>query len=452
MQTSIIKFSQIEDRIDAEYYKPEYLGITKVLKNRPSLGEFIKIKNGYPFDSTLFGLGNFPVVRIRDFAEDGIHFDELETLPSYYVKESGCVFPKLGDILIGMDGLNEFRATIITSKKDTEVAINQRVAIITPFDKLSSEFIYIVLNSKVGQSQLLREMTTAGTVGHISNEVIKSIKVPIPSQSFQQKIEKIVKEAQRKRKLADEKYKEAEEILNKELGLENLDLSTQKTFEAKFSETEDRLDPEYYQPKYKKIISKLKSQKSKLLGEIVKIRKGIEVGHGAYTNEGKPFIRVQDYNEKGISVSGNTNFIRDYLYEELKENYRPLPGEIIYSKDGTVGRAFVVPSDIYEFIVSGGILILTPKDIDNYYLALVLNSPIIRLQAIRESIGAIIQHLSVDEVKKIKIPILPKTTQQKISSLIQESMKLRREAKELIDRAKREVEAMVEEKQNRITF
>lgn len=277
-------------------------------------------------------------------------------------------------------------------------------------------------------------------------EATKNIKVFIPPRSFQQKIEKIVKEAQRKRKLADEKYKEAEEILNKELGLENLDLSTQKTFEAKFSEAKDRFDPEYYQPKYKKIISKLKSQKSKLLGEIVKIRKGIEVGHEAYTNEGKPFIRVQDYNEKGISVSGNTNFIRDYLYEELKENYRPLPGEIIYSKDGTVGRAFVVPSNIYEFIVSGGILILTPKDIDNYYLALVLNSPIIRLQAIRESIGAIIQHLSVDEVKKIKVPILPKPTQQKISSLIQESMKLRREAKELIDRAKREVEAMVEEK------
>ncbi len=444
MQTSTIKFSQIEDRIDAEYYKPEYLEITKILKNRPSLGKFIKIKNGYPFDSTLFGLGDFPVVRIRDFTEDGIHFDELETLPSYYVKESGCVFPKLGDILVGMDGLNEFRATIITSKKDTEVAINQRVAIITPFNKLSSEFIYIVLNSKVGQSQLLREMTTAGTVGHISNEVIKSIKVPIPPQSFQQKIEKMVKEAERKRKLADEKYKEAEEILNKELGLENLDLSTQKTFEAKFSEAEDRFDPEYYQPKYKKIISKLKSQKSKLLGEIVKIRKGIEVGHEAYTNKGKPFIRVQDYNEKGISVSGNTNFIRDYLYEELKENHRPLPGEIIYSKDGTVGRAFVVPRDNYEFIVSGGILILTPKDIDNYYLALVLNSPIIRLQAIRESIGAIIQHLSVDEVKKIKVPILPKPTQRKISLLIQESMKLRREAKELISKAKRKVEEMVE--------
>jgi len=244
--------------------------------------------------------------------------------------------------------------------------------------------------------------------------------------------------------LADEKYKEAEEILNKELGLEDLDLSTQKTFEAKFSETEDRFDPEYYQSKYKKIISKLKTQNSKPLGEIVKIRKGIEVGHESYTTEGVPFIRVQDYNEKEISISGSTNFIRPYLYAELKKNHKPDTGEIIYSKDGTVGRAFVVPEDSREFIVSGGILILTPRDIDNYYLALVLNSEIVRSQAVRKSIGAIIQHLSIDEVKKLQIPILPQSTQQKISSLIQKSFKFRKESKELINKAKREVEEMIE--------
>lgn len=289
------------------------------------------------------------------------------------------------------------------------------------------------------------EKTALGSMQkELTLEVTKNFKIPIPPQSFQQKIEKIVKEAQEKRKLADEKYKEAEEILNKELGLGDLDLSTQKAFEAKFSEAEDRLDPKYYQPKYKKIISKIKSQKSKLLGEIVKMRKGIEVGHEAYTSEGVPFVRIQDYNEKEISISGSTNYIRPYLYETLKKNHKPLPGEIIYSKDGTVGRAFVVPKDNHEFVVSGGILILNPCDIDNYYLAFVLNSLIVKSQANRKSIGAVIQHLSIEEVKNLKIPILSQSLQRKISFLIQESFKLRQEAKELIDRAKKEVERAVE--------
>jgi restriction endonuclease S subunit len=77
-------------------------------------------------------------------------------------------------------------------------------------------------------------------------------------------------------------------------------------------------------------------------------------------------------------------------------------------------------------------------------LALVLNATFIRQQAIREAIGAVIQHLSIDEIKKLKIPILHPKIQLKISSLIQESFKLRKEAKELIEKAKREVEDMIE--------
>ncbi|MBU4057044.1 restriction endonuclease subunit S, partial [Patescibacteria group bacterium] len=351
-----------------------------------------------------------------------------------------------GNILITRSGTVGI-PVLVTSEFDNllisadflKLVLNEKLGnlIINPY------FIYIFLSSKLGASQAQRKLIGA-LQKHINTEGLSSIKIPIPSQSFQQKIEKMVKETQEKRKLADEKYKEAEEILNKELGLGDLDLSTQKTFETKFSEAEDRFDPEYYQSKYKKIISKLKSQKLALLGEIVKIRKGVEVGHEAYANEGRPFIRVQDFDEKELAVGGSTNYIRPYLYEELKKNHKPNAGEIIFSKDGTVGRAFVIREDSNEFIVSGGILILTPRDIDNYYLSFVLNSLAVKSQTIRESIGAIIQHLSIDDVKKLQIPILSQSLQQKISFLIQHSFKLRQEAKELINRAKREVEKIIE--------
>ena len=87
---------------------------------------------------------------------------------------------------------------------------------------------------------------------------------------------------------------------------------------------------------------------------------------------------------------------------------------------------------------------MTPCDIDNYYLALVLNSLVVKFQANRKSIGAIIKHLRVEEIKKLQIPILPKPIQQKISSLIQESFQLRKEAKELIEKAKSKVENLIE--------
>ena len=444
MITSTIKFSQIEDRIDAEYYKPEFFRIYEILGDKQSvrLEEVAeKLVNG---GTPGIGEGKFYekgvlFLKNGNIKEMEIDYDNVEFIsrPSYAARKRSAL--KKNDVLVTIAGTI---GNVAVFDKNIEANINQNVCRVVT-KNINPYYLAIFLNSKIGKSQLIRHATVQ-TIQYINNQILGDVKIPIPSQSFQQKIEKMVKEAQEKRKLADEKYKEAEEILNKELRLEDLDLSTQKTFTAKFSEAEDRFDPEYYQPKYKKINSKLKSQKSKLLNEIVKIRKGIEVGHEAYTNDGKPFIRVQDYDEKELIISGSTNYIRPYLYEELKKTHKPVVGEIIYSKDGTVGRAFVVSKDNHEFIVSGGILILTPRDVDNYYLALVLNSEIVHSQAIRKSIGAIIQHLSVEEVKKLQIPILPQSTQQKVSSLIQESFKLRQEAKELINRAKQKVEELIE--------
>ena len=443
MITSTIKFSQIEDRIDAEYYKPAYFEIYNNLekkKNTVLLEDLAKDIISGSYIDTYFPQGAL-YLRVNNLIEDGFDFSDIKYVDIQYSKISQKIRVHTNDLVLGRTGT--VGVVLVVPNELDGAVMSQHITKIIPKDTINRFYLMVYLNSKYGRLQA--EKTALGSMQkELTLDATKNIKVFISPQSFQRKIEEIIKEAQKKRKWADEKYKEAEEILNKELGLKDLDFSTQKTFEAKFSEAEDRFDPEYYQPKYKKIILKLKSQKSKLLGEIVKTRKGIEVGHEAYTIDGKPFIRVQDYNEKELIVSGSTNYIRPYLYEELKKNHKPDTGEIIYSKDGTVGRAFVIEKDNSEFIVSGGILILTPRDIDNYYLALVLNSEIVRSQAVRKSIGAIIQHLSINEVKKLQIPILPQSTQQKVSSLIQESFQLRQEAKELINRAKQKVEELIE--------
>lgn len=438
MQTSTIKFSQLEDRIDAEYYKPEYLIIEDLLKRTPILQDYlVKLETGIGVEKWCLNNGTVPYIKVGQIKS--VFLDRIENkLFNQCLKIYKNPILENGDILLSRVGTVGVASIFLNENKTTfsDNVIRLKTKGLSPF------YTVVFLNCKFGKLQI-EKLTKQAVQGVINYQSIKSIKIPIPSQLFQQEIEKMVKESHKKRKMADEKYKEAEEILNEKLGLDDLGLSAQKTFEAKFSEAKDRFDPEYYQSKYEKIISKIKNQKSKLLGEIVKIRKGIEVGHEAYTNKGKPFIRVQDYNEKGIAISGSTNYIRQYLYEEFKKEHKPNAGEIIFSKDGTVGRTFVIEKNNDEFIVSGGILILTPRDIDNYYLALALNSLGVKSQANRKSIGAIIKHLSVEEVEKLQIPILPQFFQQKISSLIQESFKQRQEAKELIEEAKNKVENLI---------
>ena len=100
-----------------------------------------------------------------------------------------------------------------------------------------------------------------------------------------------------------------------------------------------------------------------------------------------------------------------------------------------------------NFISSSGILHLAEKDnaVRPAYLPLVLNSKIVRLQAERSAGGSIIQHWKQSEIENVSIPILPMSSQQKITAKVRESFALRAESKRLLDLAKHAVELAIEQ-------
>ncbi|MGB9595454.1 MAG: hypothetical protein ACPL7B_04155 [Candidatus Poribacteria bacterium] len=58
--------------------------------------------------------------------------------------------------------------------------------------------------------------------------------------------------------------------------------------------------------------------------------------------------------------------------------------------------------------------------------------------------SSVIIHWKPEQVKGLKISILPLATQQKIASLVQESHEARKKAKELLEVAKKAVEIAIE--------
>ena len=98
-------------------------------------------------------------------------------------------------------------------------------------------------------------------------------------------------------------------------------------------------------------------------------------------------------------------------------------------------------------ISSSGILHLTVKDnaVLPDCLTLVLNSKLVRLQAERSACGSIIQHWKQSEIENVSIPILPMSSQQKITAKVRESFALRAESKRLLDLAKSAVETAIEQ-------
>ena len=107
--------------------------------------------------------------------------------------------------------------------------------------------------------------------------------------------------------------------------------------------------------------------------------------------------------------------------------------------------SYAVDEDI-KGILSGAFLRLQPKtNINVHYLALVLNSLYCKYQIERMSGGAIIAHLKPDSAMKINIPILAQTKQDELGDMVIQSLQKRKEAKDLLDKAKRAVELFIEE-------
>ncbi|MGC9061144.1 MAG: restriction endonuclease subunit S, partial [Thermoplasmata archaeon] len=120
-------------------------------------------------------------------------------------------------------------------------------------------------------------------------------------------------------------------------------------------------------------------------------------------------------------------------------------GDFLLTKDATSGIAYVVKEQI-EGIISSGILKLqiNESEINKEYLALCINSLIGKMQVERDGGGSVILHWKPEQVKRLKIPILPLSTQQKIASLVQQSHEARKKAKELLEIAKKAVEIAIE--------
>ncbi len=134
-------------------------------------------------------------------------------------------------------------------------------------------------------------------------QAIKKIIVPNLSLKFQENIERFIIKAFELNQQAKDIYSQAETHLLKELGFHNwqpTQANTKvKSFKNSFVQNE-RLDAEYYQPKYDEYFSKLIMACKDKNWELIKLgdlSEALKYGSSApydYCNSGIPFLRIAD--------------------------------------------------------------------------------------------------------------------------------------------------------------
>lgn len=130
---------------------------------------------------------------------------------------------------------------------------------------------------------------------------------------------------------------------------------------------------------------------------------------------GYPYITVRDIDEVGIDFQ-NCKMISKESYNDLvKLGCKPEYGDVLFSKDGTVGKVAKVPNN-KDFVVLSSLAIITPNKeiLSTDFLELLLNTPEVLNQAIKKKTGTAIRRITLTNLKEITIPIPPLRIQNDI--------------------------------------
>lgn len=458
LEISEVMLSAIDlgDRMDAEHFSKSSMNIEHQLAHVKTvkIGDIASAVASafYPAATQLYAVGDLPFVRCVDCVNyPVISHDQDETFEkipySFAIESKGISMLKRDEIVITKVGTPCYAS--IVDEYD-EVALSRTVMGLKDIQGIDARYLMVFLRCKYGFGQLYRHREQ--TIQYqLTLPRVKAVDVFVPSEGFQKIVSGMVKDYRAMMREANSLYTQAQTLLASHTG--QVPANPANITIRSFSQTfpTGRLDAEYFMPVYDDLFSLLHKLNTKTLGEIVSITKSIEPGSSYYRPDGLPFIRVSDITPMGITPPAL--HIPHDTVKNIEALY-PRKDTILLSKDGSVGIAYKVEHDM-KAVTSGALLHLRVKcdDVLPDYLALVLNSELVQLQAERDTNGAIIQHWRLEDIAKVIVPVIDMDTQAEISRLVKDSFSLRRKAEHLINLGVSSVQTAIESsEQNAVSF
>jgi len=444
-QISYIKYTDVLEarRYDAEYFKPEYLEIDKKIASHDfNVLQKITHKIDVGFVGSM----------TKEYCEEGILLLQTKNIEEFSLNLSQTTFinekfhKKLkksqvnyGDILIARSG-SFGKASIYMEK---EVCNSSDIIIVEGDNGLINNFYLVAfLNSKFGVGQLMK-FASGGLQGHVNLTILESLKISLLPQSFQLQIEEIVKSAHQKQTQSKQLYREAEQLLLQELGLLNYQVKHSLTFTTTKKEVEEahRYDSEYFQPKYAEIIKKIEGYEGgwDLVKNQFKQNTTLSKKDGDYCN----YIEISDVNVSNGEITPNRVEIKDIPANGKRKLFK---NDLLISKVRPYrGAISFIDFEVDNLIGSGAFTVLQEKTgYKKEVLMIFLKTVFIKELLLRYNCGTSYPVIKDEDILNLQIPLIKPSIQKQIAEKIQESHRLRKESKELLDEAKRKVEEEIE--------
>jgi restriction endonuclease S subunit len=455
---SIVSSSKMNSdlRFEAEYFQPKYLD----LENRLSVLDCNRIEDistsirSGPFGSNLLKINyvNDGIIVLRPFNikdatvenDNLVHIskEECEKNNLKLYKAGDLVFARVGDIRCGI--IPDYGRHVTISPNIIAVQVDKK--------KINPYFLSIFMNTKLGLLQMERNIKVVAQPT-ITVETIKSILVPKISINEQNIFAGMFERSLQKRYESEALYAEAEALLLRELGLDSLDLSPQIAHTANFSEAMEarRLDAEYFQPKYYRVMDAIKALNPRQLvplGDLLdKITNGHTPRHHDLSVGDIPFLTAEHVFDFRINFNSEKRILTEHHEKELKRT-QLREGDILITIKGRIGNAAIVehlpgPTNINQDVA----LLRLKSGYNSYYVVAFLNSLAGKALIDQICTGQINPFLGLGNLSQISIPIFDQGLMdelgEKIRHKISQAYQVKIDAELLLEEGKMRVEKII---------
>lgn len=141
-----------------------------------------------------------------------------------------------------------------------------------------------------------------------------------------------------------------------------------------------------------------------------------------YVPDGIPFVTVRNIVSRRLDFT-KTSFITPDDHAAFIRRGRAEPGDILYTKDGTLGIPCVVDVDReFSFFVSVALIKLLRDRASPQYVAYALESPDVLQQVEHLASGAGLKHMVLKSIRLLRFPFPPLETQNAIADGLQQRL------------------------------
>lgn len=152
------------------------------------------------------------------------------------------------------------------------------------------------------------------------------------------------------------------------------------------------------------------------------------------SDSGYPYVTVRDLEQGRVDLDGCKKISETSFRQLVNNGCKPRRGDVLFSKDGTVGKTAIVDFD-RDFVVLSSLAIITPNIslVLPEYVYCLLSSDRFISAAIDQKTGVAIRRIVLRTLKTIQIPLPPLEVQKEIVAEIEGYQKVINGARAILD-------------------